>query len=240
MFNKKIIIGLILLLFLTCGVASAFDLFGDNLPYEDIGIDNFFTTTEFSNDSFVKDDGTIYYMYSYSAFYDLENVSSSLKGSEVITCFYNNNELLVFHDPVFGNFSNITTDIDDRTYFDDYSVVKVSAIAVSDNFVNITHFKVMIIKDGEVIFNATEKFNMSYSFENDPNLQKYMDNTVDDSSSSNSYSSSGTFVASSNSNKFHEPYCSQAQRISDANKITFSSRDEAINAGYEPCEICYP
>ena len=69
MFNKKIIIGLILLLFLTCGVASAFDLFGDNLPYEDIGIDNFFTTTEFSNDSFVKDDGTIYYMYSYSAFY---------------------------------------------------------------------------------------------------------------------------------------------------------------------------
>lgn len=38
MLNKKIIIGLIILLFLTCGVASAFDLFGDGLEPEDIYI----------------------------------------------------------------------------------------------------------------------------------------------------------------------------------------------------------
>lgn len=36
MLNKKIIVGLIILLFLTCGVVSAFDLFGDGLEPEDI------------------------------------------------------------------------------------------------------------------------------------------------------------------------------------------------------------
>ena len=65
---------------------------------------------------------------------------------------------------------------------------------------------------------------------------------VESSDDGDDYSSSsgGTYVASSNSNKFHYPSCSHAKRIKDYNRITFSSRDEAINAGYEPCSVCCP
>ena len=49
-----------------------------------------------------------------------------------------------------------------------------------------------------------------------------------------------TYVASSQSNKFHYTSCRAAKRINQSNLITFSSRDEAINAGYSPCGICHP
>lgn len=60
------------------------------------------------------------------------------------------------------------------------------------------------------------------------------------SSSSSSSSSSQTYWASSNSNKFHYPSCEWAQKISGKNKVVFSSRDEAINSGYQPCQVCSP
>ena len=49
-----------------------------------------------------------------------------------------------------------------------------------------------------------------------------------------------TYVASAQSNKFHYSSCRAAKRINQSNLITFSSRDEAINAGYSPCGICHP
>ena len=65
---------------------------------------------------------------------------------------------------------------------------------------------------------------------------------VESSDDGDDYSSSsgGTYVASSNSNKFHNPSSSHAKRIKDYNRKTFSSRDEAINAGYEPSCVCCP
>ena len=50
--------------------------------------------------------------------------------------------------------------------------------------------------------------------------------------------SSGTVVASKNGTKYHLPWCSGAQRISEANKITFSSKAEAEKAGYTPASNC--
>lgn len=60
------------------------------------------------------------------------------------------------------------------------------------------------------------------------------------SSSSSSSSSSQTFWASKNSDKFHDPSCEWAQKISGKNKVVFNSRDKAISAGYRPCEVCNP
>ena len=53
-------------------------------------------------------------------------------------------------------------------------------------------------------------------------------------------SGGGRYVASVNSNKFHYPSCSAAKRIKSYNKITFSTRSEAIYAGYFSCGICHP
>lgn len=50
--------------------------------------------------------------------------------------------------------------------------------------------------------------------------------------------SSGIVVGSKNSNKYHYPWCSGAKRISDENKITFASINEARSAGYLPAANC--
>jgi len=46
------------------------------------------------------------------------------------------------------------------------------------------------------------------------------------------------FVASVNSDKFHYRWCSGAQRISADNRIYFTSKEEAGEAGYEPASNC--
>lgn len=58
--------------------------------------------------------------------------------------------------------------------------------------------------------------------------------------SSEGSSSSGVYWASSKSNKFHNPGCEWAQKISSKNKVVFNSREEAINSGYVPCSVCNP
>lgn len=48
------------------------------------------------------------------------------------------------------------------------------------------------------------------------------------------------YVGSTRSKKFHRPDCDWAQRISPDNRVEFKSREEAIEAGYEPCKACRP
>ena len=45
----------------------------------------------------------------------------------------------------------------------------------------------------------------------------------------------GRFVGSINSNKYHWPNCSFAQRIAEQNQVWFDSEEEAQNAGYVRC-----
>lgn len=51
-------------------------------------------------------------------------------------------------------------------------------------------------------------------------------------------SGSGEVVGSKNSDKYHFPWCSGAQRIAEANKVTFSSIATARAAGYIPASNC--
>lgn len=45
-------------------------------------------------------------------------------------------------------------------------------------------------------------------------------------------------VASKNGTKYHYPWCAGAKQISEKNKITFSSIEEAKKAGYTPASNC--
>ncbi|WP_423218578.1 Ada metal-binding domain-containing protein [Syntrophothermus lipocalidus] len=47
-------------------------------------------------------------------------------------------------------------------------------------------------------------------------------------------------MGNSNSKKFHYPDCLWAQEISPKNRVRFSTREEAIEAGYQPCKACRP
>ena len=48
----------------------------------------------------------------------------------------------------------------------------------------------------------------------------------------------GKYVASKNSNKYHAPWCSGAQRIKEENKIWFNNKEEAEAFGYTPASNC--
>ena len=172
----------------------------------------------------------------YHVFYDLENVSTSFEDSKLITYFYSGDKIAMSNEVT--HLSNNTTTKISYDDLKDYNHLSCSAFLHSDNLTNITHVVIVMIKDGEVIFNTTEPFNMS-------NFEVFQSSNHDNASLSKSDTTSSsstahTYVASANSNKFHEPSCSQAKRIKDSNRITFSSRDEAINAGFSPCSICNP
>lgn len=49
---------------------------------------------------------------------------------------------------------------------------------------------------------------------------------------------SGQYVASKTGAKYHLPWCSGAQRITEANKIWFQTKEEAEKAGYTPAANC--
>ena len=58
--------------------------------------------------------------------------------------------------------------------------------------------------------------------------------------SQNTDNTTAAYIGNSNSMKFHRPDCTSVSKMSDTNKVEFSTRDEAIGAGYEPCKICNP
>lgn len=52
--------------------------------------------------------------------------------------------------------------------------------------------------------------------------------------------STGLYVGSSQSDKYHLPTCRYAQAILPANQVWFASEAEALAAGYVPCGVCKP
>ena len=49
------------------------------------------------------------------------------------------------------------------------------------------------------------------------------------------------YVANMNSHKFHYPWCSSVDQMAEHNKwYFFGTREELIEAGYEPCKRCKP
>ena len=48
------------------------------------------------------------------------------------------------------------------------------------------------------------------------------------------------YIGNKQSKIFHNPECSSARSISDENKVSFDSREEALNAGFRPCKRCKP
>lgn len=49
-----------------------------------------------------------------------------------------------------------------------------------------------------------------------------------------------TYIANTNTKKFHKESCSHAKKISENNKAEYNSREEIIGLGYIPCKVCNP
>ena len=48
------------------------------------------------------------------------------------------------------------------------------------------------------------------------------------------------YVGNRNTRKFHHDTCPSVTRMAEKNKVLISSREEAINSGYVPCQRCRP
>lgn len=55
-----------------------------------------------------------------------------------------------------------------------------------------------------------------------------------------SQKSSGVYVGSVDSDKYHNPSCRFAKEIPPENEIWFDSIEDAQNSGYSPCGGCHP
>ena len=51
---------------------------------------------------------------------------------------------------------------------------------------------------------------------------------------------SDSYIGNLETGKFHAPGCGDVDKMDNANKISFSSRDEAVSRGYSPCGHCNP
>ncbi|SHE28485.1 micrococcal nuclease [Desulfofundulus australicus DSM 11792] len=48
------------------------------------------------------------------------------------------------------------------------------------------------------------------------------------------------YLGNARSRKFHRPDCQYGRQIAPDNRVKFATRDEALDAGYEPCNSCKP
>ena len=127
-------------------------------------------------------------------------------------------------------------DIDDSKHNDRYG--RTLAVVIVDG----KNVNEMLLKEGlaEVMYMPPSEF---YPYDwadgNTPTSSSYSHTTSNFQSNSGS-GDTGNYVGNINSGKFHDPSCQWAQKMTEGNKIQFSSRDDAINQGYEPCKVCNP
>lgn len=53
-------------------------------------------------------------------------------------------------------------------------------------------------------------------------------------------SDGGQYIGNLNTHKFHYASCRYVSAMNPSNKVPFTTRDEAIQAGYVPCKVCRP
>ena len=123
-------------------------------------------------------------------------------------------------------------DIDDSKQQDKYG--RTLAVVIIDD----KNLNEMLLKEGlaEIMYISPSEFD-PYSWSNgSTDINEHAHSKSTDTSSN----SSGKYVASMNSDKFHKPSCRWAEKIYEQNKISFNSRESAINNGYQPCKVCNP
>ena len=129
-------------------------------------------------------------------------------------------------------------DVDDSKHSDRYGRT-LGVVIVDGKNVN-----EMLLKEGlaEIMYMPPSEF---YPYDwADGNTHVANSHSTSSSSahqeSTSSGSDTGNYVGNSNSGKFHNPSCQWALKIASYNKVTFNSREDAINQGYEPCKVCNP
>ncbi len=129
-------------------------------------------------------------------------------------------------------------DIDDRKHNDKYG--RTLAVVIVDG----KNVNEMLLKEGlaEIMYMPPSEFYpYDWAGTNTHVADTHSSSSTSASSQTSSGSSdSGSYVANANTGKFHVSGCDSVSKMSEKNKVFFSSRDEAVNQGYVPCKRCNP
>ena len=125
---------------------------------------------DYINNKYIDEDSNS--RYAYRIFFNLDGVSKDLIGSEVVTYLYNGDELIQYERN--GELINNETEImivdegyrngeyySNSNYHGGVEMYSGYSTFWSRELLNVTHFKVVIIYDGKVIFEDKRPFNMS-------------------------------------------------------------------------------
>ncbi|MDO5860087.1 thermonuclease family protein [Methanobrevibacter sp.] len=132
-------------------------------------------------------------------------------------------------------------DIDDSKHNDRYG--RTLAVVIVDG----KNVNEMLLKEGlaEIMYMPPSEF-YPYDWANSnthvasSHSSSSSSSHSDTSSETSDSSDAGSYVGNANSGKFHYASCSSVNKMSEGNKVFFTSRDEAINQGYVPCKRCNP
>ena len=127
----------------------------------------------------------------------------------------------------------VSLDIDNAKPNDKYQ--RTLAVVIVDD----KNLNEMLLKEdlAEIMYIPPSEF---YPYDwADSNTQSSSHSTSNSDTSSDT-STSGTYIGNSNTMKFHLPTCKWGNKISERNKVIFTSREQAINQGYVPCKVCQP
>ncbi len=132
----------------------------------------------------------------------------------------------------------VSLDIDDSKHSDKYG--RTLAVVIVDG----KNLNEMLLKEGlaEIMYIPPSEF-YPYNWAGDATTVATSSSHTDTpsgSSSNTASSSAGSYIGNANTHKFHYPTCKSVGKISEKNKVTFSSRDDAVNQGYVACKICNP
>jgi endonuclease YncB( thermonuclease family) len=128
-------------------------------------------------------------------------------------------------------------DIDDSKHSDRYGRT-LGVVIVDGKNVN-----EMLLKEGlaEIMYMPPSEFypyNWADSSTYTPDSYTTYSNTHSDESSG--HSDSGSYIANTNTGKFHESSCKWGQKTAEHNRVYLNSRSDAISQGYKPCKVCNP
>lgn len=129
----------------------------------------------------------------------------------------------------------VSLDIDNSKHTDKYG--RTLAVVIVDG----KNLNEILLKEGlaEIMYIPPSEFHPQDWAGENTHVSSGSSSSSSDTSADSS-SDAGTYIGNSNSHKFHVPTCKSVGKMSEKNKVTFSSRDEAINQGYQPCKVCNP
>lgn len=98
-------------------------------------------------------------------------------------------------------------------------------------------------KLGDILVNLSDnkiKISTDNGYINEIDIDSNPSNTSSANSGIQSSISDIVYVGNKNSHIFHSSDCKSANKMSDENKVYFTSRSEATDSGYTPCQSCKP